>query len=998
MERDRRHTSASSVPTVAASPRHSVRSHVPCVDVGLHDLRLNPENTQYHTIGSYRSLPESERELRDGLRLFSSFNDDRRAAQPGDPLPASFLSMQEPDGQSSFLVRPVAHACSASPAENLGLSRAQNDRPSSVSRAKLPAGRVMSWEESLLTREGSGASRIGTLDASVPDSRFSPRFVVRDSSQVSLTEGSEGALQGSRLMPPTSSASQHVEQPQDPDHFSFLQEQRPSVNLDEPSGQLFSRPRATANLPCSPQLTVRSDVASHDVLVRRDSLSSSRFTQSVGVGSQEPLRWMPLGSSLVQADLPEGPYPSSLTPTPQPEGPHPSAFLPVSQSPRRSASSSLPEGPHPSTFFPACMEFTNAQRLTLTADSSDQRRESSLQCQSPAPLDRVPRAAPHIMRHEVMPTSGASFEESSDVPSSLSGKSSVDEEHLDGYNFAPHTAVSSGRVPPPPVHREGMSRSSPNCACSIQSEHSAHQRSGSNVDASDEWSVVSVPRFGERTLSNPWPASPPHIGSRPEGFQEPVGSSHHGPVDDMPIRVARSSLSSAPWATTSELSLQAQHVAQILPTHIRSPLPDCFEEAEAVPFAPQPVFPIAPRNNTHTERSPPPPVAWPSSTGDLLPQVQRVAPPPLSEFEARQSLREQDSLQEHCRQGKCLSQFLDQLPQTTQGKSKISLNTNTSIRASTGHEGTALIRREYMWRYVILGMILTTALMCLPLLNACILLLDMNYVFWLGLGYPLQVICICISGIAFLGLTVFALHAKTAAPDTRFQYALASTASCFLALFGILFILAGVREAGELRNVQLRLQLSCVSTDPTMSMLADYSQVLQNMRSEPECAASPSVENCPGWAENRYTNYLRYLEQHMACGPVCGEGGAVLSTSFVQPHTVTPRVGERLRPHPKRNRELQRSVSTLDISRVPAQWKGMPKLFDEGFTKMPCTPLVASRLEAYSWCFGDMLFWQGYFMIFGSAISVFLTFLDFWRHGNRSYVGSLHVSERHVTL
>jgi len=572
----------------------------------------------------------------------------------------------------------------------------------------------------------------------------------------------------------------------------------------------------------------------------------------------------------------------------------------------------------------------------------------------------------------------------------------VDDGHLDGDGFAPHTAVSSGRVPPPPVHREGMSRSSPNCACSIQSEHSAHQRSASNVDASDEASVVSVPRFGERTMSNPWPASPPHIGSRPEVFQEQVAFSHDGPVDDMRIRVERSSLSSAPWATTSEMSLQAQHVAQILPTHIRSPLPDCFDEAEAVPFAPEPVFPIAPRNNTHTERSSPPPVAWPSSTGDLPPQVQRVVPPSLSE--ARQSLREQDSLQENCRQGKRLSQFHAQLPQTTQGNSKISLNTNTSIHASTGHEGTALIRTEEMWRNVILGMILTTALMCLPMLTACILLLDMNYVFWIGLVYPLQVISMCISGIAFLGLTVFALHAKTAAPDARFQYALSSTASCFLALFGILFILAGVREAGELRNVQVRLQLSCVSTDPTVSMLADYSQVLQNMRSEPECAAALSVENCPGWAENRYTNYLRYLEQHMACGPVCGEGGAVLSTSFVQPHNVSRRVGERLRPHPERNRELERSVSTLEISRVPAQWRGMPKLFDEGFTKMPCTPLIASRLEAYSWCFGDMLFWQGYFMIFGSASSVFFIFLDFWRHGSSSYVGSLHVCERHVTL
>jgi len=299
-------------------------------------------------------------------------------------------------------------------------------------------------------------------------------------------------------------------------------------------------------------------------------------------------------------------------------------------------------------------------------------------------------------------------------------------------------------------------------------------------------------------------------------------------------------------------------------------------------------------------------------------------------------------------------------------------------RVLTSHDET--------WRSVIIGMVLATMIMSLPMLNAFMMLWDMNYVFWVGWVYPVQEICICFFGILFLGVTLYLLYVKTMAPYTRFQYAVATTVSCFLALFGILLVLSGMTEAAVLRQVQMRLTLSCGSADPTLTLLLEYSQVLQNMRSQPECSTRRSVEECDGWSENRYTNYVRYLEKNLDCGPICYPGESpLLFSALVQEENATLLADDRLLPH--HHAQRKRSASVLQVeggenaaTRV-APWAGMPKLFDIGYTKMPCTPLVQTRMQAVSWCFGDIKFWQGYLMIFASIVASFMAFVDLWKHG-----------------
>jgi len=70
-------------------------------------------------------------------------------------------------------------------------------------------------------------------------------------------------------------------------------------------------------------------------------------------------------------------------------------------------------------------------------------------------------------------------------------------------------------------------------------------------------------------------------------------------------------------------------------------------------------------------------------------------------------------------------------------------------------------------------------------------------------------------------------------------------------------------------------------------VLQGHHEVLAHLRTTRACSRRKSVEECKHWFDNRYTDYLRYLERDLHCGPYCPAKPAPVS--LVQEHAAPTR-------------------------------------------------------------------------------------------------------------
>lgn len=264
--------------------------------------------------------------------------------------------------------------------------------------------------------------------------------------------------------------------------------------------------------------------------------------------------------------------------------------------------------------------------------------------------------------------------------------------------------------------------------------------------------------------------------------------------------------------------------------------------------------------------------------------------------------------------------------------------------------------------------LLTYVFACmLPVLSACALLGDENYRFWRGTTYPAAALTIVLVTGLFLGAVVFLLT-REGMRGSLDRFVVALTASSFAALLGLLLVIAVVPASHELHNIARTLHLGCDDPLAEASILADYSQVLSNLRFNATCAAAESVESCQGWHENNYTAYLRHLEAEFQCGPFCATAASLASSAPAPPVKLLRLQG---RPH----LDLFAGATadkgeTNDLAMELEPDDGMmPKLFGRGRNRMHCTPLVSTRLQVLAWYHLDVIFWEGILLLCGSIVS-----------------------------
>lgn len=274
-------------------------------------------------------------------------------------------------------------------------------------------------------------------------------------------------------------------------------------------------------------------------------------------------------------------------------------------------------------------------------------------------------------------------------------------------------------------------------------------------------------------------------------------------------------------------------------------------------------------------------------------------------------------------------------------------------------------------------------------MGAIACLCDRHYVFWMGCFWPTVVIAGCVFVFLTFVITVHLLS-NFAAPEHRSQFTMAFTWATFVALLGIILVPIALMANKYAAHVAGTVSQGCLSTLPQSELLADYSQVLYNIRLSANCSKARSVTECAGWSRNWYTDYLEYLEYDMQCGPLCPENpppaGAVVAPSvFVTPVPEQHRTFEapffgpplqgiraflqgeqtpRSMPRQRQKASALQQNSLDPVLKNGIMETALPhvqarRLFENGVTRMTCFPLIATRLQVLLQTFGGIWYIEG---------------------------------------
>lgn len=192
---------------------------------------------------------------------------------------------------------------------------------------------------------------------------------------------------------------------------------------------------------------------------------------------------------------------------------------------------------------------------------------------------------------------------------------------------------------------------------------------------------------------------------------------------------------------------------------------------------------------------------------------------------------------------------------------------------------------------VILGCFVFAFSSLVPIASALMIGRDQTWTFWLGHDLAIEVALFSVivpTVFAALGLIVL----KRANPDHISRHLVSVFAALFALLFGAGLVFAGygghqaaIEVAGQLDHHCATGALQGVDK---LSALIMESTKLQNIRDEPGCSGKANIIGCGGWFQNKYSDYLRFLEDNNRCGPVCASSGNFPSLNSA------PRIGDQV--------------------------------------------------------------------------------------------------------
>lgn len=191
---------------------------------------------------------------------------------------------------------------------------------------------------------------------------------------------------------------------------------------------------------------------------------------------------------------------------------------------------------------------------------------------------------------------------------------------------------------------------------------------------------------------------------------------------------------------------------------------------------------------------------------------------------------------------------------------------------------------------MVLGVMTFVLIVGLPVSGAFVLLGDSHFRFWMGWERPVLQLALSAAVVLLLAATLLALY-RRAPPRLMNEHTAVHVGSVFATLVGLVSVLVALPASRNMYVTSGLLKNGCSTAVVDSINLQAHSKVLYNIRATPACQLEESVEVCDGWKENRYTAYLRFLEEDLDCGPLCPEEtelpGTAMSHQEAQAYAVS---------------------------------------------------------------------------------------------------------------
>jgi len=314
------------------------------------------------------------------------------------------------------------------------------------------------------------------------------------------------------------------------------------------------------------------------------------------------------------------------------------------------------------------------------------------------------------------------------------------------------------------------------------------------------------------------------------------------------------------------------------------------------------------------------------------------------------------------------------------------------------------------------GILLLSMLCVVPMSNAISLLMDNNYVFWIGRSLPITLIGFCLGMILVYIVTIMTFFGY-ARPSVQTEQTIIMIAQIFITLFGLILMLCSLPLSRQTAESYNNLMHRCDFAEQSHRMF-EYSQVLYNIRLQPECLKKFSVEECDGYADAPpYTTMLKSMETDFRCSGFCyRKPDGDVSNKVENKQTVEPtaawqrannptsalHLGSKHHKHHKRKDHISK-VSLVEANATEAEAEAPanqypPTLFSDGNYQASCEGMAARDLRNFAGDIGFQTFIQGVCLAFIAILTGFLKLIGFCVHKDRTDLeqSPVQASPRHL--
>jgi hypothetical protein len=302
------------------------------------------------------------------------------------------------------------------------------------------------------------------------------------------------------------------------------------------------------------------------------------------------------------------------------------------------------------------------------------------------------------------------------------------------------------------------------------------------------------------------------------------------------------------------------------------------------------------------------------------------------------------------------------------------------------------------------GILLLCMLCVVPIWNAASLLQDFNYVFWAGRAVPLWLIFLSIIMIVVYVITILSFFAYSR-PSVRTEQTIMMIAQIFITLLGLILMLISLPLSKQSIETYNNLMHRCDFSEQTHRMY-EYSQVLHNIRAQPECAKKFTVEECNGYeSAPPYTTFLKEMESDFRCSGFCWKANPLLDGApapapapAAAPGAPAPAKGKGKGapgPAPAKKKGLvhvsrhlhhrhEDTVTSIAFNQQGANMSAFsrdtqrpPTLFSDANYRASCEGMAARDMRNFAGDIGFQTFYQGIYLVLIAICTGFLKLIGF---------------------